>query len=74
MKRLKAILPHVCIVTAMMFPVFLVLDSYNPMMNFIDNPLSHALLMLLCLSSILSSLFALKDSRDREEQFQDRHG
>ena len=37
MKHLKAILPHVCIVLSLMFMVFLVLDDYNPMMNFLTN-------------------------------------
>ena len=37
MKRMKVILPHAGIVLSLMFMVFLVLDDYNPMMNFLTN-------------------------------------
>ena len=37
-------------ILAVMFAVFLVLDQFNPMMNFVDNPISRWLLAVLCLS------------------------
>ncbi len=66
MKRLKAILPHVCIILSLMFMVFLVLDDYNPMMNFLTNPISTALLALLCIVGMLSSILSIRDRRKSE--------
>lgn len=70
MKRLKAILPHVCIVLSLMFIVLLVLDDYNPMMNFLTNPISTFLLALLCLTGILTSILFLWDRRKSESTFE----
>ena len=39
-----------------MFIVFLILDQFNPMMNFIDNSISRWLLAALCLSGIGQSV------------------
>ncbi len=50
MKRLRLILGHVIAVLALMFLVFLALDEFNPMMNFVDNNISRALLALLCVA------------------------
>ena len=43
---------HLTVIFAMMFLVFLVLDQFNPMMNFIDNAISRWLLAAFCLSGI----------------------
>lgn len=59
MKRMRAVLPHVCIVLSLMFLVFLVLDDYNPMMDFLTNPVSKALLATLCAASIAVSVLLI---------------
>ena len=51
MIRLRALLAHACVILSLMFLIFLVLDSYNPMMNFVDNGISSVLLALLCVCS-----------------------
>ena len=43
---------HGTAILGMMFLVFLVLDQFNPMMNFIDNGISRGLLAAFCLSGI----------------------
>lgn len=59
MRRLQAVLPHACIVLSLMFLVFLVLDDYNPMMDFLTNPISKALLAALCAASIAVSVLLI---------------
>ncbi len=50
MRRLHDLAAHVTTVLGIMFIVFMILDQFNPMMNFVDNTVSRALLGLLCLS------------------------
>ena len=52
MNKLKALLSHLTVILALMFLVFLVLDQFNPMMNFADSGISRWLLAALCLSGI----------------------
>ena len=49
MKKLRGILPHLVIILAGIFLVFLILDQYNPTMEFVGNPISSILLALFCL-------------------------
>ena len=63
MKHLKAILPHVCIVLSLMFMVFLVLDDYNPMMNFLTNSISVVLLGVFCLTSFVNGILVVSTTR-----------
>ena len=53
MNKLKTICSHLSVILSLMFIVFLILDQFNPMMNFMDNEISRWLLSALCLSSIL---------------------
>ena len=62
MTKLRAILRHITVILALMFLVFLVLDQFNPMMNFIDNDVSRWLLFALCLSGILRSILCWRHS------------
>ena len=48
MNKLYALTGHLTVILSMMFLVFLVLDQFNPMMNFVDNGISRWLLALLC--------------------------
>ena len=50
MKKFLAVLSHLTVILSLVFIVFLVMDQFNPMMNFIDNPISRWLLAGLCLS------------------------
>ena len=47
---------HGTAILGMMFLVFLVLDQFNPMMNFVDNSVSRWLLAVLCLCAIARSV------------------
>jgi len=56
MSKLHGILCHTTVILSLMFIVFLILDQFNPMMNFIDNSISRGLLGALCLSGIGQSV------------------
>ncbi len=56
MKRVKVILPHAGIVLSLMFMVFLVLDDYNPMMNFLTNSISTVNLGVFCVITFANSI------------------
>ena len=53
MSKARAILRHTTVILALMF---LVLDQFNPMMNFIDNGISRWLLAGLCVSGCAQSV------------------
>jgi len=50
------------------FAVFLILDQFNPMMNFIDNPISRWLLAWLCLCGITQSVLTWKKGENENEE------
>ena len=56
MNKALALFRHLTVVLCLMFAVFLVLDQFNPLMNFVDNGISQWLLGALCLSGIAQSL------------------
>ena len=66
MTKLRAILRHTTVILALMFLVFLVLDQFNPMMNFIDNSISRWLLVGLCVSGCAQSV--LSWALDKKEE------
>ncbi len=64
MNRAAEILAHITVILSFMFIVFLVLDQFNPMMNFADNDISRWLLGILCLGCIARSVLGWR-SRGR---------
>ena len=56
MRLLKTLLPHLIFILSGMFLVFLVLDQFNPMMNFVNHSVSHWLLAALCVCGITQSV------------------
>ena len=60
MERLHSVCCHLTVILSVMFIVFLVLDQFNPMMNFIDNDLSRYLLAALCVFGASQSLLCWK--------------
>ena len=64
MNKLKTALSHLTVILAFMFLTFLVLDQFNPMMNFIDNGISRWLLAALCLCGIGQSVLSWAGRKD----------
>ena len=58
MNKFRNLLDHLLIILSLMFLVFLVLDQFNPMMNFVQNSISQVLLAVLCCSAIARSILA----------------
>ena len=56
MSKIRGLLNHLTVIFGMVFLVFLVLDQFNPMMNFVDNGISRWLLAAFCLSGISRSI------------------
>ena len=60
MNKAQAIFSHLTVILALVFIVFLILDQFNPMMNFVDNRISQWLLGALCVSGITQSILNWK--------------
>ena len=56
MTKLLRLMSHLTVILSLMFAVFLILDQFNPLMNFIDNPISRWLLAALCSSAVAQSV------------------
>ena len=68
-EKLHAVLCHTTVILGLMFLVFLVLDQFNPLMNFVDNGISRVLLAALCLSGGAQSIayWKMKEAESHEE-------
>lgn len=62
---IRKILPHVSIVLCNMYIVFFFIDKVNSAMTFINNDLTKALLLVLCIISTINSAFLIYDQRKR---------
>jgi uncharacterized membrane protein len=69
MKMIRSLLPHILVVLSGIFIVFMILDWYNPTMDFINNPVSLKLLIVFCVLSLIHSVISITSNRKtwREE-------
>ena len=67
MNKAHTVFSHLTVILSLMFVVFLILDQFNPMMNFIDNDISRWLLAALCLSGIVQSVLHWKSEESRKQ-------
>ena len=67
MNKAHTVFSHLTVILSLMFVVFLILDQFNPMMNFIDNDISRWLLAALCLSGIAQSVLHWKSEESRKQ-------
>ncbi len=51
------LLTHISLVLSLCFAVFIILDYYNPLMNFTQNTVSSKLLIALIVSTFLSQIY-----------------
>ena len=56
MKRAFRMISHVVMILSLMFLVFVILDQFNPMMNFVNNQISIVLLICLSVLGIAQSI------------------
>lgn len=52
-RLIKRALPHLTLICAAALIVLLIVNYYNPLMNFLDNTTAHVLMYVLCSLSIL---------------------
>ena len=52
MSKFRGLMNHLTVIFGMVFLVFLLLDQFNPMMNFVDNGISRWLLAAFCVCGI----------------------
>ena len=67
MSKALALFSHLSVILSIMFAVFLVLDQFNPLMNFVDNPISRWLLAALCVSGTAQSILHWKRGETNRE-------
>lgn len=53
---IESILPHISLILSAVFITFLILDQFNPMMNFVNNDTSLKLLAILCVVTLINSV------------------
>ena len=61
MDKARGLLSHLSVILGIMFLVFLVLDQFNPMMNFVDNGISRWLLAMFCICGISRSILCWRN-------------
>jgi hypothetical protein len=67
MKLIKNVLPHIMIIIAGIFIVFLILDQYNPTMNWINNSVSLKLFWVFCILTMVNSIMIIASNRKQVE-------
>jgi hypothetical protein len=72
MTIMKSIFPHIMIVLAGIFITFLVLDGYNPTMNFINNAVSLKVLWAFCILTIVNSVMIIRSNRKISSRKEDK--
>lgn len=68
MSKGSRLFSHLTVIFGMIFLVFLVLDQFNPMMNFIDNGVSRWMLAAFCVSGILQSVLHWRREETKREE------
>jgi hypothetical protein len=63
MNIIRGVLPHIIIVLSGIFMIFLILDNYNPTMNFINNTVSIKLFWIFLILSIVNSIIIIVSNR-----------
>ncbi len=59
MKIIIKIIPHFTFILSIMIIVFLILDNFNPVMQFIDNDITTCLLYALAGLSLIESIYLI---------------
>ncbi len=70
MKLMKSIFPHLMIILSGIFIVLLILEDFNPAMNFIINPVTLKLLWVFCILSMINAGFHIAMNR---RQWKEQH-
>lgn len=64
MKKIIKLIPHIIFILSIMIIVFLILDNFNPLMDFVNNSITHYLLYALCILSLILSIYLIGKNKD----------
>jgi len=70
--KLRSVLPHIIIILSGIFLVFMILDYYNPTMNFVNNNINMKLFLAFCVLSIVNSVLTIIANRKKTLESQDK--
>jgi len=70
--KLRSVLPHIIIIVSGIFLVFMILDYYNPTMNFVNNNINMKLFLAFCVLSIVNSVLTIIANRKKTLESQDK--
>ena len=70
--KLRSVLPHIIIILSGIFLVFMILDYYNPTMNFVNNNIKMKLFLAFCVLSIVNSVLTIIANRKKTLESQDK--
>ncbi|MFV0465395.1 MAG: hypothetical protein ACK5ML_04915 [Lachnospiraceae bacterium] len=59
MKKVRKIILHALFIIPAILITFLILDNYNPTMNFVNNTITLILLWVFCILSIINSVITM---------------
>ncbi|MDW7659423.1 MAG: hypothetical protein SCM11_19825 [Bacillota bacterium] len=51
----KRLIPHLCIILSLLMLTFVILDNYNPGMDFVGNSFFKLLLVVFCLAALAAA-------------------
>jgi hypothetical protein len=72
MQRWKKLLPHMTIILGLYIGTMWVLDQFNPLMDFLDNSSTMAILFLFCILAVVNGFVELSWLyAEEEKKFQD---
>ena len=63
--KFRRLLPHGVILICNIYIVFYLIDRVNSAMAFINNGITKALLLVMCIISIINSVYQISDERRR---------
>ncbi len=65
---MKTLAGHGTIVLTLMYVTLMIVDHYNPAMDFINNSVTKTLLLILCLFAVYNAVLVLSRERARVRQ------
>ena len=72
---LKRAIPHICIILALPIIVFIIIDVFfNPAMGFVNNLGTKITMLVLCLATIINSVFSVTEHEKQNEPGTDSAG
>ncbi len=59
MKKISKLLPHVIFILSIMIATFLILDEFNPAMDFVNNNITKILLISFTFLSLINAIITI---------------